>query len=273
MPRILAISNQKGGVGKTTTAVNLASGLALAGRRVLLCDLDPQGNATSALGCDRDTAAFGTADAILGLEPLDRVLVPTAQEGLWLAPATPALVGVEVELVALPNRELRLHLAFAGLSRPFDYVVIDCPPSLGLVTLNALTAADSVLVPLQPEFHALEGLGELVRTLGAVRRSTNPRLVREGIVLTMHDGRTNLCRDVEAQARAVFGHEVFRAVIPRSVRLAEAPSHGRSIFQYDPNGRAACAYRALADELIERVESGGAANLSAGAAHGIGAAG
>jgi chromosome partitioning protein len=252
MPRIIAISNQKGGVGKTTTAVNLAAALARAGHPTLLVDLDPQGNASSGLGCPRDSVAFGIADVLLGLEPLSRVLVPTGITGLTLAPATPAMVGVEVELVNLPNREQRLRLALAALEGEFAYVVFDCPPSLGMITLNALTAADSVLVPLQAEYYAMEGLGELVRTIAAVRRSTNPRLVREGIVLTMYDARTNLCRDVESQARAVFGSEVFAAVIPRSVRLAEAPSHGKCIFQYEPSGRGARAYADLAGEVHAR---------------------
>ncbi len=253
MTRIIAISNPKGGVGKTTTSVNLACALARAGHSTLLIDLDPQGNASSGLGVPRESAAFGIADALLGLEPLSRTIVATGQPNLDLAPATPSLVGVEVELVTLPNREQRLRLAIAGLARRYDFVLFDCPPSLGLITLNALTAADSVLVPLQAEYYAMEGLGELVRTIAAVRRSTNPRLVREGIVLTMHDARTNLCRDVEGQARAVFGAEVFQAVIPRTVRLAEAPSHGKSIFHYEPSGRGAQAYAALATELVARV--------------------
>ncbi|MBM4390906.1 MAG: ParA family protein [Deltaproteobacteria bacterium] len=258
-PRVIAVSNQKGGVGKTTTAVNLATALARAGHATLIVDLDPQGNASSGLGCPRDSVAFGVADAILGLEPLSRVLVPTAQPGLDLAPATPSMVGVEVELVTLPNREQRLNMALAGLDRAYAFVILDCPPSLGMLTLNALTASDSVLVPLQAEYHAMEGLGELVRTITAVRRSTNPRLRREGILLTMHDGRTNLCRDVEAQARAVFGREVFKTIVPRTVRLAEAPSHGKSIFHYDPGSRGAQAYLALAEELVARVAASPAA--------------
>ena len=252
MARILAISNQKGGVGKTTTAVNLSAALARAGYAVCLVDLDPQGNATSALGIDRERVEFGIADAVLGLEPLDRAIVASEHENLSLAPATSALVGLEVELVGMPNREQRLQLALAGLTRAYDFIFVDCPPSLGLVSLNALTAADSVLVPLQSEFHAMEGLGELVRTIAAVRRSLNPRLVREGIVLTMHDARTNLCRDVEAQARAVFGDEVFETTIPRTVRLAEAPSHGQSIFAYDPRCKGALAYEHLCAEFVAR---------------------
>ncbi len=264
MPRIIAVSNQKGGVGKTTTAVNLAAALARAGHSTLLVDLDPQGNASSGLGCPRDRVAFGIADVLLGLEPLSRVVVPTGITGLSLAPATPAMIGVEVELVNLPNREQRLRLALAGLPEPYEYVIFDCPPSLGMITLNALTAADSVLVPLQAEYYAMEGLGELVRTIAAVRRSTNPRLVREGIVITMHDARTNLCRDVESQARSVFGSEVFTAVVPRSVRLAEAPSHGKSIFEYEPSGKGARAYADLAAEVHARAVAAGAHRSAVG---------
>lgn len=252
MPRIISVSNQKGGVGKTTTSVNLAAALARAGHRTLLVDLDPQGNASSALGVARDSAAFGIADAILGLESISRGIVPTAHENLELAPATPSLVGVDVELVAMSNREKRLSFALAELPSDYAYVIIDCPPSLGLLTLNALAASDSVLVPLQAEYHAMEGLGELIRTIGVVRRGTNPKLVREGVLITMYDGRTNLCRDVETQARSVLGAEVFETVIPRAVRLAEAPSHGKTIFGYDPTSKAAQAYSALAAEVVRR---------------------
>jgi chromosome partitioning protein len=261
MARIIAISNQKGGVGKTTTAVNLAAALARAGRPTLLVDLDPQGNATSALGFARDAVDQGIAEAILGLQPMAHGIVRTTQEGLDLCPATPALVGAEMELVNVPNRDRRLAFALADLPRAYEYVLVDCPPSLGLLTLNALVAADSVLVPLQAEYHAMEGLGELIRTISAVRRGPNPRLVREGIVVTMHDGRTNLCREVEQQARSVFGGEVFDTVIPRAVRLAEAPSYGKSIFAYEPTSKAAVAYTQLAGELARRVAAGRATAL------------
>ncbi|MFZ5476103.1 MAG: ParA family protein [Myxococcota bacterium] len=256
MPRIIAISNQKGGVGKTTTATNLAAALARAGHPTLLVDADPQGNATSALGVSRGEVEHGVADAILGLAPVAACVVGTQQEKLDLVPATSSLVGVEVELVGLANRERRLAIALADLPRAYDFVLIDCPPSLGLLTLNALVAADGVLIPLQAEYHAMEGLGELVRTVTAVRRGPNPRLVREGIVITMSDSRTNLCREVERQAREVFGPEVFEAVVPRAVRLAEAPSYGRTIFTHDPSSRAAQAYTALAREVVRRAIGG-----------------
>lgn len=255
--QIVAVTNIKGGVGKTTTAVNLAAALARAGHPTLLVDLDPQGNASSGLGFPRDSVDTGVADAILGLHPLSHCVVRTPQEGLDLCPATPALVGVEVELVGLPNRERRLAFGLADQPREYDFVLIDCPPSLGLLTLNALVASDSVLVPLQAEYYAMEGLGELVRTISAVRRGPNPRLVREGIVITMFDGRTNLCREVEQQARDVFGKEVFETVIPRTVRLAEAPSFGKTIFAHDPSSKAAHSYAALAHEVVRRAIQGG----------------
>ncbi len=268
MARIIAVSNQKGGVGKTTTAVNLAAALARAGHPTLLLDLDPQGNASSALGTRKEEAENGAAEAILGLASLAQCTVPTTTKGLTLCPASPALVGAEVELVALPNRDRRLAFALSELPPELDFVLIDCPPSLGMLTLNALVAADSVLIPLQAEYFAMEGLGDLVRTVQAVRRGPNPNLVREGIVITMWDARANLCREVEAQARQVFGREVFDTVIPRAVRLAEAPSFGKTIFQHDGAGRAAKSYSALAHEVVRRAiaaaKSGPAEQASAG---------
>jgi len=252
MTRIIAVSNQKGGVGKTTTAVNLAASIARRGRSTLLVDVDPQGNATSFLGLSKDTVEFGMAEVMLGLEPMRRAVVATKEPNLDLSPATPTLQGAEVELVGLANRERRIELALSDLPKAYDFVIIDTPPSLGLLTLNALVAADSVLVPLQAEYFAMEGLGELVRTIAAVRRGPNPRLVREGVVLTMFDARTNLCREVERQAREVLGEEVFKATIPRAVRLSEAPSHGKSIFGYAGGSSAAQAYHELADEVIAR---------------------
>jgi len=256
MPRIIAISNQKGGVGKTTTAVNLGAALARAGHATLLVDLDAQGNASSGVGFPKDRVDIGVADAVLGLQPLRNTVVHTGQTLLDLVPATAALVGVEVELVNLANRERRLLLALADLPRNYEYVLIDCPPSLGLLTVNALVAANGVLIPLAAEYYAMEGLGELIRTIAAMRRGPNPKLVRDGIVITLADPRTNLCKEVERQAREVFGDEVFGTVVPRNVRLAEAPSFGKSIFTYDAASKGAAAYAALADEVLRRTAGG-----------------
>ena len=252
MARILAISNQKGGVGKTTTAVNLAAALAARGRRVLLVDADPQGNASSGLGHTRDQVTMGLYDVLLGFRDLDSVRQPTHVDRLDLVPATGDLVGAEVELVSEARREHRMRKALADAQETYDDILIDCPPSLSLLTVNALTAADAVLVPLQAEYYAMEGLGELLRTIRAVQRGLNPTLSREGILITMHDARNNLCKEVERQARALFGDEVFTTVIPRNVRLGEAPSYGRSIVDYDPRSAGAQAYLALADELLAR---------------------
>jgi chromosome partitioning protein len=252
MSRIISVANQKGGVGKTTTAVNLAACLADRGQQVLLIDLDPQGNASSGLGFPRDEQARGTADVLLGFRSLDEVVQPTWYDGLHIAPSTRSLVGVEVELVDLPRREQRLSAALSRYARPLDWVIIDCPPSLGLLTVNALAASHSVLIPLQAQYYAIEGLGQLLESISAVKRDLNPRLAREGVLITMADLRTNLARDVEGQAREVFGRDVFDTVIPRNVRLAEAPSYQRPIIHFDPGCRGATAYQALADELLQR---------------------
>jgi chromosome partitioning protein len=252
MARILSVSNQKGGVGKTTTAVNLSAALAIRGQRVLLVDLDPQGNASSGLGHPRSEVTMGIYDALMEYRDLDSVLMPTALDGLQVVPATRDLVGAEVELVEEAHRERKLRKVLNQVRDRYDWILIDCPPSLGLLTLNALTASDGVLIPLQAEYYAMEGLGELLRTVGVVRKSLNQDLEREGIVITMTDPRNRLCRDVEAQARQVFTDGVFNTTIPRNVRLGEAPSHGRSIVEYAPTSSGAQAYLELADELVQR---------------------
>lgn len=251
MPQIIAVSNQKGGVGKTTTTINLAAALAMQGYRTLVVDLDPQGNATSGLGNDPREVVHGIYDLMLERASFDDVVMETGVELLELLPACPKLIGAEVELTGALARETKLARALQGLPQDIDFVLMDCPPSLGFLTINALTAADSVLLPVQAEYYALEGLSQLLRTMAQVKRALNPRLCREGLVITMHDSRNNLCRDVEKQLREVFSGEVFEAVIPRNVRLGEAPSFGMPVLTYAPNCRGAQAYAALADELLD----------------------
>jgi chromosome partitioning protein len=253
MPRVLAISNQKGGVGKTTTAVNLATALALEGLMVLLVDLDPQGNASSGLGVTKNDVSVGVPDVLLGCRDLPDVVVPTCVDGLHLVPATREQVGLEIELVDESRREYRLEKALRAHAKPYDVVIIDCPPSLNLLTINALAAADGVLVPVQAEYYAMEGLSELLRAVNQIQRGgLNRDLGRAGILLTMVDRRTRLCRDVCDQVREVFGQEVFETEIPRNVRLGEAPSFGKPVYAYDPLCRGAIAYTNLAMELLER---------------------
>ncbi len=251
LTRIVVFVNQKGGVGKTTTAVNLAAGLARRDQRVLLVDLDPQANATSALGVD-PRGQEGVYGLLLGdiTAPDGIVLSP---EGVSVMPASTALAGAEVELVPMMARERRLANALEPLRGRFDWIFIDCPPSLGLLTINALTAADSVVIPVQCEYMALEGLSRLTETLELVRRNLNPGLSILGVVLTMFDGRTRLAQQVADEVRRHFPETVMATVIPRAVRLSEAPSHGQSIFRYEPGGRGAEAYDALAVELLARV--------------------
>ena len=250
MGRIIAVANQKGGVGKTTTAVNLAASLGLSEQKTLLIDTDPQGNTTAAIGFPKDPARRTLYNALLLGEPLDRVILKTQIDGLDLIAADKNLVGAEVELVAAVNREYQLRNLIEQIRGNYDYVVMDCPPALGLLTLNALTAADSVLVPIQCEYLALEGVSELLDTLMRIRRTLNPNLAIEGILLTMYDERTTLSKQVASDLRSFFGGQIFESIIPRNVRLAEAPSHGKPIHFYDIHSRGAEAYINLAKEVI-----------------------
>ena len=252
MARVTACTNQKGGVGKTTTVINLAAYLALSGTSTLVIDLDPQGNATSGLGIDRRTVDRSVYHALIERTPMGDLGVGTRVPGLDLIPSSAALSGAEVELVEVPVRERRLAASLAGLNGRYERVFVDCPPSLGLLTVNALTAADGVLIPIQTEYYALEGMSQLLNTIRLVREGLNPRLEIEGVLLTMYDARTNLSAQVASEVRRHLNGTVFDTVVPRSVRLAEAPSHGLPIALYDPVSRGADAYRRLADEVGSR---------------------
>ena len=253
MAKTICIANQKGGVGKTTTSVNLSSSLASLGQRVLLIDMDPQGNASSGLGIKRyDCQDSNVYHILIGEKTLDECIFPTKEKNLKLMAATPDLVGAEIELVDIPNREYRLKTALQAIQNDFDFILIDCPPSLGLLTLNALTAADSFLVPLQCEYYALEGLSQLLNTAGLIKKNLNPHLHIEGIVLTMFDTRNNLSHQVVSEIKNHFQEKVFSAIIPRNVRLSEAPSHGLSILNYDGKSIGALKYLELAKEVVQR---------------------
>ncbi|HPQ38922.1 MAG TPA: AAA family ATPase [bacterium] len=253
MTRTIAVANQKGGVGKTTTTINLAACLAEQSCRTLLIDMDPQCNAGSGVGMDRnDSIRPSIYDVLVNDEPLDHILVPGPCDGLTVAPSNRKLAGAEIELVSKPERERVLHKALTSLSTPFDYIIIDCPPSLGILTVNALCGADSVIVPLQCEYYALEGISALLESIDLVRASLNPSLTIAGVLLTMHDSRTNLSDQVAEEVRNFFRDQVFDVIVPRNVRLSEAPSHGVPIIQYDPGCKGAAAYRALAMEIIRR---------------------
>ena len=257
MSRVIAIANQKGGVGKTTTAVNLAASLATAERRTLLIDADPQGNSTSGVGVNREELELSLYDGLLEGRALteirrQRIHLPL----LDVVPATQDLVGAEVELVSRPGREQALRRALQPIRNDYDFVIVDCPPSLGLLTLNVLTAADAVIVPIQCEYYALEGLSQLLNTIKLVQRNFNASLAIDGVLLTMYDARLNLCKQVATEAKEYFGPRMFAVTIPRNVRLAEAPSFGKPIILYDVQSVGARSYLAVAQELIRRVERG-----------------
>ncbi len=250
MGKVIAITNQKGGVGKTTTAVNLGASLANKGKKVLLIDIDPQGNSTSGVGIRKSAVKRCIYDVLVSGLPLDAIIMPTGVENLWVAPASIQLAGAEIELVPSMSREEKLRAHMQGIREEFDFTLIDCPPSLGLLTVNALTAADSVLVPIQCEYYALEGLSQLVNTVKLVQRHLNKGLRLEGALLTMYDSRTNLATQVVSEVKAYFGSQVYNTIIPRNVRLSEAPSHGKTILDYDPRSRGAETYMELAEEVL-----------------------
>lgn len=250
MGKIIAVANQKGGVGKTTTAVNLSAWLAILGSRVLLVDIDPQGNATSGLGINKDELPNCIYNLLLGEAETDKVKIQGVLERLDLIPASIELAGSEIEMVGLENRESMLGRVLGEEKNYYDYIIIDCPPSLGLLTINALVAADSVIVPLQCEYYALEGLGQLMNSIGLVKQNLNRELELEGVVLTMFDGRTNLSIQVVDEVKKYFKDKVYRSIIPRNVRLSEAPSHGKPIMLYDKRSRGAEVYHELAREVM-----------------------
>jgi chromosome partitioning protein len=252
MGLVISIANQKGGVGKTTTAINLSASLVAAEKSCLLIDCDPQGNATTGLGFDRSLLKNGLYEFMLGSAHGEEVVIDTELPGLHLIGASVDLIGAEVEMVDAEHREYRLRNKLIPLKKNYDYIFLDCPPSLGFLTLNALTAADSLLVPLQCEFYALEGLGQLLKTVNAVKLGLNPLLKLDGILLTMHDSRNNLSLQVEEEVRSHFKKAVFNTIIPRNVRLSEAPSHGKAILLYDIKSKGAQSYLALAREFIGR---------------------
>ncbi len=256
MAKVISVVNQKGGVGKTTTAVNLAAGLAELGKFVLLVDLDPQANATSGLGVNHNELIKGLYHSLINEHSVHDVIVNSKHEGLRIVPATQDLAGANVELVNMDRREFKLDDILSQTKHAYDYIIIDCPPSLGILTLNGLVAADHILIPVQAEYYALEGLGQLLKTIDLVKENVKPELTVLGAVLTMFDSRNRLSEEVLHELYKYFPNNIFRSVIPRTVRLAEAPSYGKSIFHYEPSGKGAKAYERLAREFMERFESG-----------------
>ncbi len=255
MGKVVAVTNQKGGVGKTTTSVNLAASLAAAKRKVLLIDLDPQGNAAMGCGVVKDDIEYSSCDLLLEDIPAQEMVISNAEIGFDVIPGNEDLTVAEVELMGVANKERRLADALLGIKKAYDYILIDCPPSLNMLTLNAMVAADSVLIPMQCEYYALEGLSALMATLKNIRETVNPRLQLEGILRTMFDNRSRLTKDVSDQLQEFFGDKVFRTCIPRNIRLAEAPSHGVPVLMYDKSSRGAVAYIALAGEMIRKEQT------------------
>lgn len=251
MAHIISVVNQKGGVGKTTTAINLAAYLSSLGKFVLLIDMDPQANATSGLGIDYNNLDKGVYEALIGSHNLRDVILNTTMAGYKVAPATQNLAGANVELVSVENRELKLDQALLSVRNDYDYIIIDCPPSLGLLTLNSLVAAEKLLIPVQAEYYALEGLGQLIKTIGLIQQHIKPSLEVLGAVLTMYDKRTKLSDEILQQLYQYFPNRIFRSVIPRNVRLTESPSYGKTILEYDPKSKGAKAYERLAREIVD----------------------